>query len=82
MDQVQEILQAEAVGLLLFNQARLTSNHAPVQADRSETRKRCCRCRTSRTGCQERNELVASHQTSNLPASFHWGVDEGVIGKT
>ena len=37
MDQVQEILQAEAVGLLLFNQARLTSNHAPVKADRSET---------------------------------------------
>lgn len=48
ISKVQEILQAEAVGLLLFN--------------------------------QERNELVASHQTSNLPASFHWGVDEGVIG--
>lgn len=75
MDQVQEILQAEAVGLLLFNQARHASNHATLKA---AFRNRCCRCRR----CQERNELVASHQTSNLPASFHWGVDEGVIGKT
>lgn len=48
ISKVQEILQAEAVGLLLLN--------------------------------KERNELIASHQTSNLPASFHWGLDQGVIG--
>ncbi len=35
MDQVQEILQAEAVGLLLFNQARnITPNHDAVKAYR------------------------------------------------
>mmetsp|Transcript_17101 Transcript_17101/g.29686 ORF Transcript_17101/g.29686 Transcript_17101/m.29686 type:complete len:699 (-) Transcript_17101:146-2242(-) len=45
---VQEILQAEAVSLLVLN--------------------------------QERDELVASHQTKNLPAAFHWKVNEGFIG--
>lgn len=48
ISKVQEILQAEAVGLLILN--------------------------------RERNELVASHQSANLPPNFHWNINEGVIG--
>ncbi|CAJ1373151.1 unnamed protein product [Effrenium voratum] len=48
ISKVQEILQAEAVGLLLLN--------------------------------KERDELVSSHQSLNLPPSFHWKLNQGVIG--
>lgn len=48
VSKVQELLQAEAVSLLLLN--------------------------------KERDELIASHQTTNLPEHFHWKLDEGFIG--
>ncbi|CAE7211082.1 tmem65 [Symbiodinium natans] len=48
VSKVQEVLQAEAVSLLLLN--------------------------------KERDELIASHHTPNLPEHFHWKVDEGFIG--
>ncbi|CAE7512294.1 tmem65 [Symbiodinium necroappetens] len=48
VSKVQELLQAEAVSLLLLN--------------------------------KERDELIASHQTKNLPEHFHWKLDEGFIG--